>query len=420
MLTKLTKKKYLILGAVIGIVGIAFSTILVVKPGVQKSQKIKRGTLEVLVNCKGEVKGEKYTEINLPDIICDEELHVYQYKIADAVVEGKAVKKGDYIAKLDDSQLQTNMRDIMLEKEKMDADLRNVILDSTVNLSQRREAINNAKLDLEYLKIDLEQSKYESEAYQRKTQMSYQKAQIEVDKIRRNYLLDRNRIKLQVSRYEDRVANRQKRIDRYQKALAATVITTPQDGILMFTKDRNGKAYSKDSQIDIWRPSVATLPDMSVVITETFVREIDISKIEMGDSVRITIDALPDKTFIGKVVKIANIGEDHKDFDMKVFRVMIRFEHSDKDMKPGMNANSDIIVASYHNQLLVPKKAIFAKNGTPVIYLKKGGKITEKEIRVVAENDQFCVIEKDIREGDVVLMYQPEEYKVEIEEIASK
>jgi len=267
----LTKKKYLILGAAVGIIGIAILLTFLVKPGVERSQKIKRGNLEVLVNCKGEVKGEKYTEINLPAVICDEELHIYQFKIADAIPEGKALKKGDYIAKLDDSQIQTNMREIMQEKERMDADLRNVILDSTVNLSQRREAINNAKLDLEYLKIDLEQSKYESEAYQRKTQMSYQKAEIEVDKIRRNYLLDKNRTKLQVTRYQDRVADRQKRIERYQAALAATTLTTPEDGIVMFAKDWSGKAYGKDSQINIWRPLVATLPDMSVAITETYV-----------------------------------------------------------------------------------------------------------------------------------------------------
>ncbi len=416
----LTKRIYLISGAAIAVIGILIFLTFKLKPDTEKSHKIKRGNLEVLVNCKGEVKGEKYTEINLPEVICDEELHIYQFKIADAISEGKAIKKGDYIAKLDDSQIQTNMREIMQEKERMDADLRNVILDSTVNLSQRREAINNARLDLEYLKIDLEQSKYESEAYQRKTQMSYQKAEIEVDKIRRNYLLDRNRLKLQVTRFQDRVDNRQKRIERYQAALAATTLTTPEDGIVMFAKDWSGKAYGKDSQINIWRPLIATLPDMSVAITETFIREIDISKIELGDSVRISIDALPDKSFLGKVVKIANIGEDHNDFDMKVFRVVIRFERSDKDMKPGMNANSDIIVASYRNQLLVPRKAIFAKKGKPVIYLKKGGNITELEIQVVAENDQFSVVKNDIQEGDVVLLYQPEEYKVTLEKIASK
>ncbi len=415
----LSKKKYILLGTIAAVIGIAVYLTIQVKPGNEKTHKIRKGNLEVVVNCKGEVKGEKYTDINLPEVICDEQMHIYQFKIADAIPEGKVVKKGDYIAKLDDSQIVTNMRNMMQEKEKVDSDLRDAVLDSAVTLSQRREAITNARLDLEYLKIDLEQSKYESEAYQRKTQMNYQKAEIEVDKINRNYLLDRNRMKIRVTRHKDRVAEYQGRITKYQAALAATTITTPEDGIVMFTKDRNGKAYGKDSQIDIWRPSIATLPDMSVAITETFVREIDVSKIEPGDSVRITIDALPDKVFWGKVIKIANIGEDHKDFDMKVFRVIIRFERSDKDMKPGMNANSDIVVASYHDQLLVPRKAIFSKNGKQILYLKNGSTITEHEIGLVAENDQFVVVDKIIQEGNVVLLYQPEEFKIETEKVES-
>lgn len=415
----LTKKKYILLGTLVGVIGIAIFLTFQAKPGKEKTHKIRKGNLEVVVNCKGEVRGEKYTDINLPDVICDEEMHIYQFKIADAIPEGKVVKKGDYIAKLDDGQIMTNMRNMMQEKEKVDSDLRDAVLDSAVVLSQRRESINNAKLDLEYLKIDLEQSKFESEAYQRKTHMSYQKAEIEVDKINRNYLLERNRLKLRVARHKDRVNEFQGKIAKYQAALAATTITTPEDGIVMFTKDRNGKAYGKDSQIDIWRPSIATLPDMSVAITETFVREIDISKIVMGDSVRISIDALPDKFFLGKVNKIANIGEDHKDFDMKVFRVIIRFERSDKDMKPGMNANSDIVIASYRDQLLVPRKAIFSKNGKLILYIKKGSNITEQEISLVGENEQFVIVDKVIQEGDVVLLYQPEEFRAEAVKVSN-
>jgi multidrug efflux pump subunit AcrA (membrane-fusion protein) len=407
------KKKYLFLLAIVAVIGLSAFFVFQMKSVSGKTYKIRKGNLEVVVNCKGEVKGEKYTEINLPEAICNEELHVYQYKIADAIPEGKAVKKGDYIAKLDDSQLQTSMRNLIQEKEKIDADMRNLVLDSAVTLSQRREAINNAKLDLEYLKIDLEQSKFESEAYQRKTQMEYQKAEIAVDKIRRGYLLDRNRLKLQVGRFQRYVADYQNRISKYEEALAATTITTPEDGIVMFTKDRSGKAYGKDSQIDIWRPSIATLPDMSVVITETFVREIDVSKIVLGDSVRIKIDALPDKIFWGKVVKIANIGEDHRDFDMKVFRILIRFERSDREMKPGMNANSDIVIASYQDKILVPKKAIYSKGGKQIVYLKRGGSVTAQEIEPVAENGEYVVVEKIICEGDVVLLYQPEEFKPE-------
>lgn len=416
----LKNKKYLFIAIFIVVVAAAAFLYILLKPDSGKTYKVKKGILETVINCKGEVKGEKYTEINLPDVICDQELRVYQLKIVDVILEGKAVKKGDYIAKLDESQIMTMMRTQMQDKERFDADLRNAVIDSTVSLSNKREAIANAKLDLEYEKIDLEQSKYESDAYQRKTRMRYQKAEMEIEKIRRDYLLERNRLKIQVGRYQANVTRLQKQIERYQKALAATTITTPEDGIVMFAKDWSGKTYGKDSELNIWRPLIATLPDMSVINSETYIKEIDISKVKLNDSVRITIDAIPDKVFPGKVIKIATIGEDHKDFDMKAFKVVVRFERTDKELKPGMSANNDIIVSRFKDKLLVPLKAIFAKNGKKIVYLKRGGSISEQEIQLIAENDEFGAVENTLKEGDVVLLYQPDKFKVEAEKVASR
>ncbi len=412
--------KLLILVASLVVLGAATFAYFQMKPENQKYHIVKKGNLDILINCIGEVQGEKFVEINIPEILCNRDMRVYQYKIVDVIQEGKAVKKGDYIAKLDEGQLSNLMREAMQQKEKMDADLRNQVLDTTVNLSGKRQSINNAKLDLEYLKIDLEQSKFESEAYQRKTQMTYQKAELGVSKITRDYLLEKNRMKIQVVRNQAYVAEYQGRIDRYREALASTTIKTPEDGIVMFAKDWSGKTYGKDSEVNIWRPLIATLPDMSVVISETYIREIDIAKIELNDSVRIKIDALTGKSFRGKVVKIATIGEDHKDFDMKVFKVIIRFDSSDKDMKPGMRANNDIVIGSYTNQLLIPMAAVFSKNGKRMVYLKDGGEITEQEIKILAENGTFGVVEDHIQAGDVILMYQPEEFQPKIGGIVSR
>jgi hypothetical protein len=309
---------------------------------------------------------------------------------------------------------------VMQQKEKMDADMRNMILDSTVNLSGKRQNLINAKMDLEYLKIDLEQSKYESEAYQRKTQMSYRKAENGVEKIKRDYLLERNKIKVQVSRFQSYVDRYESRIAKYREAIAATTIKTQEDGIVMFAKDWTGKTLGKDAEIRVWYPLLATLPDMSVAISETYIREIDISKIAVGDSVRIKIEALAKKSFMGKVIKIATIGEDHKDFDMKAFKVIIRFDKTDKDMKPGMRSNNDILIGSYKDKLLVPLKAIFSKNGKPVVYLKNVRNITEQEIEKIAENEEFAVVEKAIKEGDLVLLFQPEEFKTQTEKVATR
>jgi multidrug efflux pump subunit AcrA (membrane-fusion protein) len=408
---KITKKTaYIISGVLIAIVLIALTIWFRVLPDNSKTWMVKRGNLELLISGKGEVRGEKYVEIKLAEEICDRNLHIYQLKIVDLVSEGKPVKQGDYIAKLDESQISSMMSGKRQEKERYDSDLRNARIDSSVNLSRRREAITNARLDLEYLNIDLEQSKYESEAYQRKTQMKYQKAELEVEKIKRDYLLDKNKWKMQVSRYEDRVVQLSTELAKYAVALEKTTITAPQNGIVMFAKDWNGKTYGKESEVNIWNPLIAVLPDMSVVITETYIKEIEISKIESGDPVRIKIDALPDKVFSGKVVKVANIGEEHKDFDMKAFKVVIRFDKSDKALKPGMNANCEIIIETYSDQLLIPRKAVFSKEGKRIVYAKRGGKIVELNIEMEAENDEFVLVKNDIHEGDLVLLYQPEEF----------
>jgi len=415
----LKQRKYQVLLAAIVLVGIGSAVWFKLNASSGKTYKIKKGNLEILIASKGEVRGDRYTEINLPAAVCNQELRVYQLKIMDIILEGKTVKKGDYIAKLDESQFATMMRDNMQQKEKMDADLRNAVLDSTVTLSAKREAVNNAKLDLEYLRIDLEQSKYESEAYQRKTRVSYEKAENEIARLRRDYLLERNRLKLQVTRSEGRVDEFKKRIDKYMEALSATTIKAPEDGIVMFAKDWMGKTYGKDSEINIWNPLIATLPDMSVAISETYIREIDISKVQLNDSVRITIDALPDKVFWGRVMKIATIGEDHKDFDMKAFKVIVRFDKSDKDMKPGMTANNNIIIASYKDKLIIPIKAVFSKEGKQIVYRKSAGGVSEQEVKLIDENEEFGVVQEGISEGDVVLMYQPEKFKPEPAEVAS-
>ena len=404
MLTK--KRIYLSIG-VVALTGLGILSYFLLKPDSGKYYKVKKGNLEVVINSKGEVNGEKYTEINMPDVLCNQELRVWAYKIADLILEGKTVKKGDYIAKLDQSQLVNNMQDVMKQKEKVDADLRNMVLDSAVTLTGKREDISNARLDLDYLKIDLEQSKYESAAYQRKTQMSYQKAEIALDKLRRDYLLEKNRLKIQVVRSQSNVADFQDKIDKYQAALGSTIIKAPENGIVMFAKDWSGKTYGKDTEINIWRPLIATLPDMSQVVTECYIREIDISKISLDDSVRIKIDALPDKIFHGKIIKIANIGEDHQDFDMKVFKVKVRVDQSDPAMKPGMTADNDIIIGSYHDRVVIPMKAVFSKNGRPVVYLKNGSDITEQEVELTADNGTFGIVDKNIKAGDLLLLYQP-------------
>ncbi|KOH43856.1 efflux RND transporter periplasmic adaptor subunit [Sunxiuqinia dokdonensis] len=406
------KNKKLLIWGVPSLLILAIILFFLVDGGVVaggKTYVVKRGKLDAVIESVGEVKGEKATEINLPLVIRDRDLRVYQIKIVDMVEEGKIVKKGDYIAQLDQTEISNRLRDRMQEKEKRDADLKNARIDSTVRLTQLRQEIANAVLDLEYNKIDLEQSQYESEAYQRKTQMAYQKAEIQVEKKRRDYLLEQNRWKMRVLRDERRLEWLDDLIARYEEAIAATRITTPEDGIVMFGKNWNGSKYSKDDEISIWRPLIATLPDMSSVISETYVKEIDISKLSKGDSVNITIEALPNKSYSGEVNYIAAIGEDHPGFEMKVFKVIVRFHDSDDALKPGMTCINHIVFDHYRDHPLIPVDAVYRDSIQSIVYLKSGGEVIKQPVELGAENKGMTVVLDGLQEGDRILMNPPED-----------
>lgn len=373
---------------------------------------VKRGNLEAIINSRGEVQGEKSTRIELPKALCDFSLGVFGFKINNLIEEGKSVKKGDFIASLDPSEIFNSMRSKQDEKERTDADLKNAVIDSMVILTKKREEITNAILDMEYLKVDLEMSKYESAAEQRKTKMKYQKAEIALDKKRRDYKLEQNKLKVRIIRQEERVKRLDEYLHKYRQAISSNSIFAPEDGIVSFARTYDGKKLTKDSHVNIFNPLVATLPDMSKAIAETYIKEIDIAKINKGDSVRIVVDALPDKTLPGKIINIANMGEDKDGFDMKVFKVIVRIDYSDPGIKAGMACNVDVILNKYENQLLVPLEAVFIADNKSFVYKKEGHKIFKQLVTIGGEDELNAIVLKGLNEGDKVLTIQPDSMNI--------
>ena len=374
-----------------------------------KYYTVEKGKFEAVLNCKGEINGLKATPIRAPKILGDRDLRLWSLKILDLTQDGKYVKKGDFIIQLDASRISSNMREEQQKLEKEMADLNNAKIDSAVTLTEMREDIKNAKLDLEYNKIDLEQSIYESAAYQRKAQMTYQKAENTIAKKQRDYLLEQNKLKMKVGRSAENVRKSQEKIEKFKQAMRAARITAPEDGIVIFGTSWDGQKHTKEGTVSTYEfaPPIATLPDMSKVISETYVKEIDISKIKVGDEVRVSFDALEGVVINGKIHNIATVGEDHKDFDMKVFKVIIYLDETNDGLKPAMSSNNDIVLADYDEALYVPLDAVFRENGTKYVYLKSKEGIKKQVVKTGLDNEEFVLIESGVKEGDRIMLEPP-------------
>ena len=401
------KKRYIwiLIVAIIGFVLLVFGGKSLIS---EKLHTVQSGAFELTLNIKGEVRGKNAVVISLPDELKRRDINIWQIKIKDLVDEGAIVKKGEWIATLDAAEINNQMQSNRQELTKYTAELNDAKIDSAIQLTKLREELEEFNYDLEYKQLELEQSKYESPAFQRKKNVEYKKTIRQMEKKRRDYELNRLKLKVKTKRTEDKYNEYSLRDSLLKNALRACSVKAPKDGMVMYAKLWGGRKLRVGDQINRWMPTIATLPDMSVLVSETYVQEIDIMKIAVGDSVGIYIDALPDKMYSGIISKIANIGQELPGFDTKVFKVLIDMNENGKEIKPSMTTDNRIVLTSLDDAIKIPRNCLFSDNGDNFVYLKSGGKIWKKRVVSGPDNSEEVVIKSGLNVMDKIYFKAPE------------
>ncbi|HKK38718.1 MAG TPA: efflux RND transporter periplasmic adaptor subunit, partial [Cryomorphaceae bacterium] len=176
-------------------------------------------------------------------------------------------------------------------------------------------------------------------------------------------------------------------------------------GMLIYKKDWNGQSVGKGSQISAWDPVVATLPDLSTMISVTYVNEVDIRKVKQGQEVELGLDAFPDKKLSGDVIKVANVGEQRPNSDAKIFQVNIELNERDDLLKPSMTTSNQIITDTQEDALHIPIEGLFNQDDSITYVFKKSGlSVQKQEVMIGATNTNEVIILAGLNEGDEVYL----------------
>ena len=371
------------------------------------TSQVKRGSIEVKVHTSGQLESEKSENIVVPSVLSTQNVRVYEIKITDLIEEGSVVDSGQYIATLDHKVIEEVLTTARLELEAAMVVIEDAKLDSNLNLSNYRDLITNSKSDVEERKIVLAESVYESPSVIKKAEMDLSKAERKLEQDIKGLGMRQRQLNSQMERRNIDYRLKQKRVDDLLKLYEALIIKAPKPGMVIYARDRFGIKIQIGSVLTPWSPIIATLPDMTKMISETYVNEIDIAKIKVGQKVTLSIDAFPEKVLKGEVISVANIGQPMPKSDSKVFLVDIRVFGSDPDLKPAMTTGNLIQTGVYANKLYVPSEAVFETDSTQFVYLKKNG-IVRQLVDTGEENEDYRIINKGVAEGDVILLNEPE------------
>jgi RND family efflux transporter MFP subunit len=366
---------------------------------------VQRGDFSVVVTTSGELQAQKFVSVQGPSNA--QQAEVYQMKISSIVPEGTLVKEGDVVAQLDRSAIAAKLAEVSLALQKAEAQYTSAQLDSALNLSQAREEIHNLELGLEEKRLAKEQSTYEAPTIRRQADIDLEKAQRALAQAKLDYKTKTGQAIAKMSEASAEVERQRNKLKVVQEVTEAFTIRAPSSGMVIYVKEWNGKKKGTGSQVTAWDPVVATLPDLTHMESVTYVNEIDVRKVAVGQSTRISLDADPSKQLTGKVISVANVGEQRPNNDAKVFEVKVAVEQADTTLRPGMTTSNAIETLTLHDVLSVPLEAVVIQDSVPYVYKVSGPRVVRQEVETGAMNDNQIVIARGLSEGDHVLLDPP-------------
>ncbi|TWO32023.1 RND transporter [Seonamhaeicola sediminis] len=368
--------------------------------------KVIKGTFLNEVYISGEAQSTSSKEINGPTNA--RRYGIYNIKIQDLVPEGTVVKKGDYIGKLDVSELNGKILDAQLNLDKALSRYTQQELDTTLTLKQERNAIKDLSFSIEEDKLELERSIYEPPATIRSLEIKIEKTERDLKEKKADYSIKKRQADAKMIEVGTEVSKIKKQIEDLLELQKEFTIFSDDDGMITYIKEWNGTKKKVGSTISPWQPAIASLPDLSKMESKTYSNEVDIRKIKKGLKAKIGFDAFPDIELDGIVTDVANVGETKAGSDIKLFQVLIKLNETNKNIRPGMTTSNRILTHQENDVLMMPLEAVFSKDSISYSYVKSGYSINKQEVKLGLSNNEVVIIEKGLEEGDIVYLNKPD------------
>lgn len=334
------------------------------------------------------------------------------------VEDGQRIRPGQVLVELDKELLRAQLREAEANLAAAAARLEVAAAD----VSSARTMKKKIELDARNLEDDLRFRKRQVDRFRLmseekiislseldKVEREYQDAYLKLEALRSELLVQDSKIDAagkESARVRAEVTQAEANLDRVRENLRYATITSPIEGTVLKRHVEVGDAVSSILQLGSQATLVMTLGDMSQLFVEGRVDESDVGRVFVGQSARVKVDAFRDKSFPGKVVRIAPLGIE-KD-NVIGFDVRVSIVDEEKILRARMSANAEIVIEERKQVLLIPESAVvydrdretFADLYDPAAE----GMKRRVPIRIGAGNGTITEVLEGLSEGDQVVL----------------
>lgn len=386
--------------------------------------KANEGKFTVSFHEIGTLEAEKSVPINTPT----------EGKIVKLISEGTIVSTGQLLFELDTTELQRKVRDQQLAYKNALVDVDRAVDEKLLLIESNKTEINKQKKQYDFNVAERDRAKEELDKQERLAKeqlvpgsrvdaaaLALRTKELEVEKGAMDLELKKKEIEskekqkdAEVDKVKFAAMIAKSNLEEVENRVMKAQVTAPASGMVVINGRWDGGEHRKFMEGDsVWPgQTIGQLPDLSSMLVKVNVGEADAPKVKVGLPALIRLDAVPKKVFHGSISEISKLAveDDWRSGTpgKKNFVVTIDVVEADPAvLKPGMTADVEFIQDTIEKAVYLPIEAVTEIKGKTYVFMKQGKKWERVLVKVGRRNDNFVIIEKGVKKGDVVALRDP-------------
>ncbi len=359
---------------------------------------VRRGALRQVLLLSGELRSVGGADIVVPDSPQRDPV------IRWMVEEGTSVETGDRMVELDTSQIASQLDDRQINLEETINELNERTAEVAGEIAQKEFEVEQARINVRKAEIDSSiPEDLQSQREYQEFQLALEQAQHVLAKVENDFtaLVKGSEAELDVLRIEVQIDERE--LEETQRALDTMVLRAPRAGIAVAADNRReGRKFEVgDSTWD--GAEIMLIPDLSEMMVDTRMSDVDDGKVTPGMRVVCTLDAYPERQIPGFVRSITPVAQWlNMRSEQRFFRIRVDLEETDPEiMRPGMSVKVEVVTAVRDDELLVPRRALEFDAEEVFAVLENGDR---RRIELGSCSAHECAVRSGLSEGTRVLL----------------
>ena len=366
---------------------------------------VRQGVFNVMVRCRGELRARRTRQIAAP-------VNVPELRIVWLAAAGAPVKEGDPIIRFDPSSMQQQLQEKQATLRQSEAALSQAKAETAIGAEQDKRDSKESTYQVERAKLEV--SKQEVVA-----KLKGEESRVDLSLAETKRSVQEAKTALNVSSGASRLASLERQRDKAKDEvelaeyrLGRLEVKAPQSGMIVFLPNysqgwMNAKPFKVGDQV--WPGGVVgEIPDLATLEMEAKIEEIDRGRIRSGLEARIRVDALPEKVFHGHLDQLSPLTEVGWEWPAtRSFRGFAGITDRDQRLRPGMNGQLDVVERRIDQALSIPSKAVFTRQGKPVVFVLVDGQPQMRYVEIDARNPDEVAV-KGLQQGQQVTLVDPE------------